>query len=252
MAVTRPTLRSGAARIAPFFPWTDGTGRPWPSWRRLPVAAPFVVVYLAASWVLFVSLAARRDGHYAIDQEALRPFLYGIPDLTDRPLRVLTALLTAPFLNHNDVQIVYVTVLLLLFGVLFEVKEGTLRTALLFFGTTWLGAIVAGALVHLIYPDLLDQRIVEKAWERTWSGGSAGAFGIMGAFAARARRPWPLLLLMIVWELNVGFWYLQHLTPAFHLTALAAGFLVTRFFLRPVRPDGTGRLRGLRLGAQRR
>ncbi len=251
MAAMTSALQHGAARIAPFLPWTDGTGHPWQGWRKLPAAAPFVVLYLTASWVLFVRFAARDGGHYAIDQEALRPFLYGIPDLIDEPLRVVSALLTAPFLNHNDVQIVYVTLLLLLFGVIFEIKEGTVRTALIFFGTTWLGALVAGALVHLLYPDLLDHGVVEKAWNRTWSGGSVGAFGVMGAFAARAGRPWLLLCLMAIWEVNVGFWYLKHLTPAFHLTALVAGFAVTRYMLRPIHPAGRDDLRGLRLGAQR-
>jgi hypothetical protein len=165
---------------------------------------------------------------------------------------VVSALLTAPFLNHNDVQIVYVTLLLLLFGVIFEIKEGTVRTALIFFGTTWLGALVAGALVHLLYPDLLDHGVVEKAWNRTWSGGSVGAFGVMGAFAARAGRPWLLLCLMAIWEVNVGFWYLKHLTPAFHLTALIAGFAVTRCLPQVTRPASTDGPHGPRQSARRR
>jgi hypothetical protein len=252
MATTHPAPAHGAAWIAPFLPWTDGTGHSWQGRRTLPIAAAFVLLYLAVSWLLFVRLAARREGHYAIDQEGLRRFLYAIPDLTDEPLRVLMALLTAPFLNHNDMQIVYVTVLLLIFGVIFEVKEGTARAAPIFFGTTWLGALVAGVLVHLVYPNLIDHEVVEKAWNRTWSGGSAGAYGIMGAFAARARRPGPLLGLIVIWEVNLSFWYLKHLTPAFHLTALFAGFAVTRYLLRPLRPAGTHGLRGLRLGAHRR
>lgn len=224
---------SALSRIARYLPWTDGTGRPWPGVRRLPMAAPFTLLYLIASWLLFIRFARRRGGDYAIDQEALRPFLYAIPDLTERPARVLRAFATAPFLNHNDVQLVYVTVLLLLFGVVFEAKEGTRRTVLIFLGTTWLGALVAGALVHLLYPELLDNAVLQKAWGRTWSGGSAGCYGIMGALAGRARRPWALLFLMVLWEVNVVLWYLKHLTPAFHMTALAAGFAVTRYLLVP-------------------
>ncbi len=219
-------------RIASFLPWTDGTGRRWPCWRRLPRAAAFVLLYLLASWAVFIPLAWQTGGS-AIDQERVRVHLYAIPDLTARPFAVVRALLTAPFLNHNNVQLVYVTVLLLVFGVVFEVREGTLRTALLFFVTTWAGAIVAGVLLHVLYPEPLDHDLLRRAWERTWSGGSAGCFGLMGAFAARARRPLPLLFLFVLWELNVAVWYLKHYTPAFHLTAFVAGFLVTRFLLRP-------------------
>ena len=238
MALGGHPPRSRWVGITPYLPWTDGTGRCWPAWRRLPRAAPFVLLYLVVSWALFIPLAWQSGGS-AIDQERVRVHLYAIPDLSVRPLAVLRALLTAPFLNHNNVQLVYVTVLLLAFGVTFEVREGTLRTALIFFATTWVGAIVAGVLLHALYPEPLDYDLLRRAWERTWSGGSAGCFGLLGAVAGRARRPLPLLLLFVLWELNVAVWYLKHYTPAFHLTALVAGFLATRHLLRPTKRPPT-------------
>ena len=57
----------------------------------------------------------------------------------------------------------------------------------------------------------------------------------MGALAARALRPWLLLGLFALWEINVAIWYLEEYTPAFHLTALLTGFLVTRRALPPIR-----------------
>ena len=47
--------------------------------------------------------------------------------------------------------------------------------------------------------------------------------------------PRPLLGLFVLWEINVVLWYLHEYTPAFHLTALLAGFLVTRHLLAPAR-----------------
>lgn len=222
--------------IAPFLPWTDGTGRPWRGWWLLP-AAPFLLLYLAVAWALFLPLAQEQNGGYGIDKERLDRFLYHIPDLTENPPRVLLALVTAPFLNHNDVQLVYITVLLLLFGLIFEAREGTARTLLLFFSTTFAGALGAGFLLHLLYPNLIDNEFLARAWGRTWSGGSAAAFGLMGALAARARRPWPLLGLFMLWELGVVIVYLKEYTPAFHLTALFTGFLITRLTLPPVPRD---------------
>ena len=108
----------------------------------------------------------------------------------------------------------------------------------MFFGTTLAGALVAGLLLHALYPEHWNTAFAEHAWNRTWSGGSAGTFGLLGALAARARRPLPLLALFVLWEANVVWWYLREYTPAFHLTALAVGFLVARYAVLPRRHDG--------------
>jgi hypothetical protein len=236
----RPTDR----RLAPFLPWAEpraSRGRWWPTWRRLPRTAPFLVGYLAISWLLFLPQAEPAPGNVVIDAERVRPFLYAIPDLDGNTLLALASLLTAPWLNHNLVQLVYVTALLLLFGLPFEAREGSLRTAAIFFGTTFAGAVCAGVLLQALYPEPWGTPFAERAWERTWSGGSAGAFGLMGALAARARVPWPLLGLFVLWEANVVWWYLREYTPAFHLSALLVGFLVVRFALPPRRDAAPGR-----------
>jgi hypothetical protein len=95
------------------------------------------------------------------------------------------------------------------------------------------GAIFAGLLLHLLYPEFWRGAFVEREWNQVWSGGSVGCYGLMGALAARARRPWPLLALFVCWEINLVYWYLREYTPAFHLSALFAGFFVTRYALKP-------------------
>ena len=234
-------------RLVPFLPW-GGEGRWWPGWRRVWRAAPFVPAYLTVSWVLFLPAAKPAPGNVVIDTERLRPFLFAIPDLTENPVRALTALATVPWLNHNLVQLAYVTVLLLLVGVPFEAREGTLRTVLLFFGTTLAGAVAAGALLHILYPEVWGGPFADRAWARTWSGGSAGAFGLIGATAARARVPWPMLALAVVWEASLVWLYLREYTPAFHLSALAVGFVVTCYGLPPRHRDGAARAVGRRSG----
>ena len=235
MALSTSAESSRWGALAPFLPWTDGTGRRWQGWRRLPLMAPFVLFYIVISWALYLPLADPDNARRTIDRDRVDAFVYHIPHLTEDVPRVVRSLATAIFLNHNLVQLRYVTVLLLLFGVIFELREGTRRTALLFAGTTYAGAIFAGVLLHVIYPEIIDNAFLTRAWERTWSGGSAGCFGLMGALAARAPRPWLLLGVFILWEVNVAWWYLKEYTPAFHLTALFTGFLVTRYILRPIR-----------------
>jgi hypothetical protein len=191
-----------------------------------------VLGYLVVSWVLFLPAARPVPGNYVIDTARVDRFLYHIPDLGRNVPKALGSLLTAPWLNHNLVQLVYVSALLLLFGGQFEVREGTGRTVAIFFGTTFMAAVVAGLLLEVMYPAVWDTPFLQHAWERTWSGGSAGSFGLMGALAARARVPWPLLGLFVLWEVNVVWWYLREYTPAFHLPALMIGFLLARYVLR--------------------
>lgn len=243
--VSEPRLRRqrrAPAGLQPFLPWADGSGRPWPGPTRLPLAAPFILGYLVVSWALFVPAAEPEGWKYSIDEGRVGSLLYRIPLLTENLPLALRSVLTAPFLNHDSLQLVYVTVLLLAFGLAFEVREGSRRAAALFFGTSFIGALGAGLVLHLVYPEWLDTALLRNAWDRTWSGGSAGAFGLMGALAARARRPWPLLALFLLWETNVALWYLRIYTPAFHVVALATGFALTRWLLpRPkARTDHPG------------
>jgi hypothetical protein len=254
-ALEGPRRREGRRVGGPAacWPWTDGTGRRWQGWARLPLATPACLLYLAITWLLFASLAHRSDdGIYRIDLDQVRPYVYHIPDLTNDPLRAVRALLTAPFLNHDSVQLVYISLLVVLFGIVFEVREGTRRTVLLFAFGLVTGAFGAGLLLHLVYPDVTTAPLYATAWVRTWSGGSAGCFGVMGALAGRTRRPGPLLALLILWDLNwpllraaltdkrepqfdLVWWHVPHsYTSAFHLVALAAGFLVARYWLTPV------------------
>jgi hypothetical protein len=227
------TNRDPPRAAAKFLPWTDNTGRAWPGRHRWWRCAPFIVTYLVAAWALFFQAARPNAGHWIIDNDRLGPFLYRIPDLADAPTRILTALPIAPWLNHNEVQIVYVTIVLLIFGIRFEMREGTTRTVGLYFGTTIFGALFAGMVMHLLYPELWRDAFITREWNQVWSGGSVGCYGLVGGMVARARRPWLLLIAVVFWEANLVYWYLREYTPVFHLSAFAAGFAVTRVALVP-------------------
>jgi hypothetical protein len=194
-----------------------------------PAETPFVAFYLIVSWAIYLPLVRPRGGRFSVDKGPYEDLLYSIPDLSEDRLGVLRSLAASPWLNHNLLQLLYVTALMLLFGAAVERGLGARRTALFFFGTTLVAAIGAGLLLHLIYPDLSDRPIFVRAWEKTWSGGSAGCFGLMGVLAARSPRPGRLLGLFVAWELVVLAAYLRNYTSAFHLIALATGFLMARF-----------------------
>lgn len=222
-------IHPGPGPLEPYVPWRRVDARPWPAWTRVPSRAPATLTYLVVSWILFIALGEpQAGGGWGLDTARYDALLFEAPDLSRATFEGLASLTTAPFLNHDHVQLVYVTVLLALFGVPFEVREGTRRAAGVFALAGVVGALVAGVLLHGLVAAWPDVAVVEEAWARTWSGGSVGAFGLMGALAARAQRPAPLFGFFVFWELNVGAWYLRSYTPAFHLTALVTGFLVAR------------------------
>ncbi len=225
--------RSRMPKISKYLPWSDQAGHYYPPVKEIARRSPAVVIYILISVVFFLPTARRIPGNYVTDQDRVEHLLFAIPDLSERFFLALRSLFTAPFFNHNAVQLVYVIALLLLFGIPFEFHEGTVRTIAIFFATSFAGALAAGTILHLIYPALIDTPFLQQAWERSWSGGSAGCFGLMGALAARAPRPWPLLGMFVTWEVAVVTFYLREYTPAFHMSALFAGFVLARFVIRP-------------------
>ncbi len=188
-----------------------------------PVAIP---LYLCVTWLLyFLTSAEARRGEFA----------YSIPELADDPLEAVRTMFIAPFLNHSTDQILYTTVLLLTFGLWVERRQRGAETALLFFAASIGAALFAGAALHALYPGLVDGGIWQEAWERTYSGGSAGAVGLVGAAAAGMRKPAILLGLFVAWEIGIWAGHLRNYTPFFHLSALAIGFALATWLQRPSR-----------------
>lgn len=233
IAPSQDPLRPGPTPLAPYLPWRDASGERLPrtphAWRR----APATLAYIVGTSAAFAFFLAKFNADSTRAPAAfVRFFVYRIPELATRPDLVFLHLFTSVWINWHIVQVVYVVVLLGLAGLRFEAREGTWRTVLVFYATSIVAGLTAGALLLLLKPHI-DAPWVDSAWAEAWTGGSAGAFGILGATAARARRPWLLLLVVALWELNVAIFLLKSYTPAFHLTALAAGYALARYVLRP-------------------
>jgi membrane associated rhomboid family serine protease len=196
------------------------------TFMQLLKVAPFIVGFIVLSWVLTIVVSKPDYGYES-------RFFFHIPDVTRDFEKSFSSLFTAPFLNRGPQQILYVTVILLSFGVLIESREGSRRTAFLFFVSAGTGALFAAIILHIIYPGMINHPALSEAWSGAWSGGRAGAFGLAGAFAARRQRAWYWMAFFILWESLVATFRLRNYTPAFHFGALFAGFLITRYLLRP-------------------
>lgn len=231
-------IRPGSTPLGPFLPWRapDGRRTPLPPrwWARMPASVVYLLVttILYGVWVLVYDTRIEN-----VPSLLVTIFVHEIPELFTNIPRTLVNFALGPWFNYHPVQLLYVYILLLLFGIWFEIREGTRRAVLVFFLSSIISAILAGALLHALAATW-DAAWIDREMGRLWAGGSAGAFGLMGAYAARAKRPWPLLLLFVLWEVNVEYWHLKSYTPAFHFIALAAGFVLVRYFLPPKQGPG--------------
>lgn len=222
--------------VGAYLPWRDERGIRQPLPRRWWARAPATLVYLTGTTLLFATFILR----FGRDRANVPPllfdaFAYQISALLTEVPRTLLNFVTSVWATHHPVQWVYVLVLLLFFGAWVEIREGSRRAMAIFYATSIGAGIFAGLLLHAIRL-VSDAAWTQAAWDQAWTGGSAGAFGLMGVYAARARRPWLLLLGFVAWEVNVEWWYLRTYTPAFHLAALAMGFLYARYRLAPRAP----------------
>lgn len=212
-----------------FLPYRDDAGRPLPQppgpwWTRIPGTLTYA--FVTSSLFLILLLRYRRD--LSLVPAWLDSFFaYRIHELFTRPLNTLLHFFTSVWVNHHPVQLFYVLVLLAAFGMWFEAREGTKRAALVFFATSIAAGIVAGILAHVV-GWLWDPAWLAALMQKPWVGGSAGAFGLAGATAARARRPWLIMGVLTAWELNVEWWHLRNYTIVFHSVALATGWWMAR------------------------
>lgn len=212
-------------------PWR-GIPSPLTAWKR----APATLSYALGTSLLFLSyvVAFGRD-RGAVPRALYRFFVFEVPALFTDPLRTAVNLLTSVWPTYHPIQLVYVLALLFLFVAPFEAREGSRRTVLVFYASSILGGIGASVILHGIRA-FGTAPWIEQAWDDAWVGGSSGCFGVLGAMAARAPRPWAAVLIVLLWEANVEWWHLRNYTPVFHLLAFAVGFGMMRRRPDPATP----------------
>jgi hypothetical protein len=181
--------------------------------------------------VLFLVVAAI---DFSDRRELADPFGYSIADLSENLPRAFVVLPVATFVNVGVLQLLYVTAILAAVSPRAALR-GERVAAGVFLGTSIVAGLVAGVALYAIDAQV-SHRILDEAWERSWNGGSAGCYGLVGSVAAGGRRPWLMLGLVGAWEIGLTGIHLRSYTPAFHITALLAGFVAGRWLMRRSRP----------------
>lgn len=185
--------------------------------RRVPW---IVWAILLPSWIFFLATGERATH----DTEQIL-FFY-VPDLVEGPLRVIPNLTVTPWVNTETDQILLITGLVGIFGTLVERRVGGLPTLAIFWITSAAGAVFGGLLWHLLHPLFPDFHPIANAELRVFNGASAGAFGLMAAYAALSPRPWIVVGLFVVWEPTFWYFISEDYTSVIHIIAFATGFFM--------------------------
>lgn len=114
----------------------------------------------------------------------------------------------------------------------FEVREGAIRTYILFMICLSVAAIGVSIGMHigeLIYP---DSEFLRGGFARNWNGGSAGFFGLIGASSHQVRKVWMVPTIAVAFEMwNHFFNGIGALTSAAHMLSMTVGFLLWGYWI---------------------
>lgn len=192
--------------------------------RDLVLRTRFVGGFLLLAWPVFLFLV-RGDGWIPAAVRHNIGFIVGLWE--SDAARAVVVSHVGILVQHSWPQMLYVTALLLVAGVAYEAREGTLRTFLVFYGSTLCGVALLTVVV-LLAPVPAVSPLSERAVSVSWSGASVGCFGLVGALVATARSPGPWLAALLLFELTVELNYVPVLALAMHGVAFAFGFVVSR------------------------
>lgn len=193
-------------------------------WKSRPLLLPWVVVIVLGPSIYTVFFV-ERDMY---DTEHLL-YLY-VPDLVERPWRLLPNLLITPLINLDGEQIFIVVLLVCTFGIILEWKQGAPVSLGAYWVSSAAAALLAGIVWHLLSPSLGHLEAFQQPAERVYNGGSAGAFGLVGGYAAISPRPWLWILLFLMWETGYAL-ASEGFIPVFHVFGFFGGY----FFVMLVR-----------------
>ena len=191
-------------RLIPYqWPWTDNQGNLYPSIGTWAASRKFSLLYIIASVMIVAGLgfASRSncDGPWQIVFQCNWTMWMG-QFHSDFWHFLLTCFTTAWF--HNDLpHILFVAFFGFMFPVQsFEVQHGTKMTVILYFAIYLYIGLSLGACSHLLKFFVGETEFVIQIFKRSWMGGSAGIFGIIGAMANWSKKTWFLLALIVLFE----------------------------------------------------
>jgi hypothetical protein len=195
------------------------------SWLgSLPLRCPWVVLVVLVPSVLTFFLVERDVS------DTGNLLYYYIPDLFTAPWRAIPNLLITPLINVGVGQIVILFLFVGGCGSLIERRLGAGVATGLYWATSAAAAVFAGLAWHALHPLFQESAMFQRTLERVYSGGSAAAFGMFGAYAVLSRRTWVGVAIFLTWE--TGYWIVkENFIPFFHFAGFFSGLGLMRWYL---------------------
>jgi hypothetical protein len=188
---------------------------------------------LRCPWIVLLVLVPSLLTFFLVERDVLdtgNPFYYYVPDLFASPWRALVNLTITPLINVGVGQMVVLFLFVGGCGSLIERRLGARVAIGMFWGTSAIAAIFGGLVWHALHPLFEDTSMFHRPLERIYSGGSAAAFGMFGAYAALSRRTWLYVAVFVTWE--TGYWLVKEsFIPFFHFAGFFSGFGLMRWYL---------------------
>jgi hypothetical protein len=210
-----------------YLPFSHPRASPAPTVKGLALMtrAFFVVTFLSSAWLIFLVLV-RSNGWIP---SAVRPHIGFVwNEWGSNPFEAFYMANVGLVVQHSWGQIVYISLLLLAIGIRYEMREGTVRTLLMFYGACLSGVAVLSVVILTTWvngPHGWNHHLASTSW----SGASVGCFGLLGATIATSRNPWPLLAVWATYEGAVEWILVPGLAVTMHIAGFVFGFAASRW-----------------------
>ena len=193
---------------------------------KLLLSRKFSIFYLVVIWAIWLGYEGELE---CIDVGGTLGCVGALwpEEIITNPLKFLVSLVLAPWFHHGGGEhIFFVTLGFMLFMQSFEVREGSIKATLMFFGSVAAAGILVALTMnfgHMLWP---NSEVINQGMWRNWKGGSVGFFGIIGASAHQSNTTWLVIVIAIIFEI----WnYVSHgistFTSVAHMTSMAFGFI---------------------------
>ena len=193
---------------------------------KLLLSRKFSIFYLVVIWAIWLGYEGELE---CIDVGGTLGCVGALwpEEIITNPLKFLVSLVLAPWFHHGGGEhIFFVTLGFMLFMQSFEVREGSIKATLMFFGSVAAAGILVALTMnfgHMLWP---NSEVINQGMWRNWKGGSVGFFGIIGASAHQSNTTWLVIVIAIIFEI----WnYVSHgistFTSVAHMASMAFGFI---------------------------
>ena len=212
-------------------PWNDIQRKLLPRKKWL-FSQPFTISYIVLLWVFFAILGFGSTSNCNVDwqRRIICDSAIYANEIYTSPWQFIRSWFTAPWFVNGWDHLVYCTGGFLIFVQSYEKLAGTLKTLIVFFSGIAVVASICSIIIVIGYHIDPSVDFFYYGMRRNWMGSSVGFFAIIGALLHEGRKPWLLLIPVIIFEIWNGQTNISLHTSSSHMLAIIYGFVIGMLF----------------------